>query len=342
MSSSSHQLIESALLKEPTGRTPCFPLIDAAYASAFSGKTLQSVQLNPMFHAEVLTECAEKLPVDGVYINLCLQENQVIHIQDNLYLLDDALTLAIPDNDVLSIKQTEINDLSDPRIESAELFHPGMLAVYAAIPETVRNTHAIIPAITGTFSQTAFLFGVQNLLMELLDSPDTVSRSLDRRHKTVLKQAEEICSSGSRFVWLGEGLGSGSLISPEMYARFVLPYEQDLTRFFREQGVLTLLHICGDTRKALPLIAQSGCDGFDFDYPVPAEMAVKVFLPGTAVKGNINPSYFLQHNSDKLQNACYELAVQFGKTPGFIMSTGCLVPRDSVTEAFTTMRNYCD
>ena len=120
---------------------------------------------------------------------------------------------------------------------------------------------------------------------------------MDRKRQAVaLRQAEEICAAGARFVWIGEGMASASLIGPDMYRRFVLPHERELARRVRELGGLTLLHICGDTTATLADIAESDVDGCDVDSPTDWQAAVRVLGPRMAVKGNINPTLFLPNH----------------------------------------------
>ena len=38
------------------------------------------------------------------------------------------------ENDVAAVSKTDVLRLDDPRIERAELFHPGMLATFKAMP----------------------------------------------------------------------------------------------------------------------------------------------------------------------------------------------------------------
>jgi len=85
----------------------------------------------------------------------------------------------------------------------------------------------------------AFLFGITEFMMALLDRPEAVRKALERRHEVALQQAREICAAGARFIWIGEGLGSGSLISPEQYREFALPYEQSLAEEIRKAGGLS-------------------------------------------------------------------------------------------------------
>jgi hypothetical protein len=52
-------VIEAALLKKKPSRTPCFPLIDTAFAAAYSGKSLREVQTDPELHAAALENVRE-------------------------------------------------------------------------------------------------------------------------------------------------------------------------------------------------------------------------------------------------------------------------------------------
>ena len=338
---SGYTIIENALLKRKPSRIPCFPLIDIAFAAAYFKKTLKEVQLKPELHAAALDKCARELPVDGVYINLALASGQAAQLAENRYQIDETLTLTIPSNDVLAFSDTDITSLDDERIVSAQLFHPGILQTYNAMDDKVKRESAVVVGLTGTFSQVAFLYGISRFMMALVDQPGKVHQALDRRHEVVLRQARELCNSGARFVWIGEGLGSGSLISPQQYREFVLPYEQSLTEKIRKAGALSIVHICGDVTAALSDIASCGADGFDLDYPVDLLQAVDALLPAVAVKGNINPTLFLRGQEKNLHQACMRALQVAGQLEGYILSTGCLVPRDAAVGSFQTMFELC-
>jgi hypothetical protein len=338
---SGYKIIEAALQKKRISRVPCFPLIDIAFASAYLGKPLREVQLNPEVHAAALSRCAGDLPVDGVYINLGLASGQAVKLSEDTYMIDDALTLVVPDNDVLSIAHSGIESLDDERICAAELFHPGILETYQAMDNEIKSNYAVAVGVTGTFSQVAFLYGIPNMMMALLDQPQQVRKTLDRRHEVVLHQVRELCGSGVRFVWIGEGLGSGSLISPQQYREYVLPYEQSIAEEIRKEGALSILHICGDVTAALPDIACSKTDGFDLDYPVDLTTAVGVLLPEITIKGNIDPTLFLSERQEALHKSCRHALSVAGHLEGFILSTGCLVPRDATVESFEIVSEMC-
>jgi uroporphyrinogen-III decarboxylase len=320
--------------------------VDVVYAAAHCREPIARLQLDPKVHADALSRCALELPIDGLYVNLCLSREQAgrARMIDGRYevRLDDALVVRFAENDVAAIAHTEIADLGDPRIESAELYHPGMLETFSAIPREIREEVAVCVGITGAFSQIGFLYGVQNLMMAMVDRPDEVIRSLERRHKIVLEQARELCAAGVRFLWIGEGMASGSLISPALYRRFVLPYERELAREIRRLGALSILHICGNLTPMLADVAESEVDGADIDAPTDWQSAVRILGPKIALKGNINPILFLRENVNRLASACEATLAAADGVPGHILSTGCLVPRDSCREAFEIAARYCN
>ena len=334
-------LVERALLREPTDRLPCFPLVDVAFASAHSGRTLASLQLDARLHAAALSQCLRELPVDGVYINLCLTSKQAAAAvcSDGHYavLLDECLRLEFSENEVAAVASSDLLSLDDERMGIGELFHPGMLATFQAMPEEVRDQGAVCVGLTGAFSQVGFLVGVRSLMVAMLDNPDAVHRAVRKRQQIALRQAAELCRAGARFIWIGEGMASNSLLSGRMYAEFALPYEQELADEIRRQGALSLLHICGNVTPSLPHLARSRGDGVDIDSPTDWSAAVEVLGPRLCLKGNINPTLFLPGNEQELRVASATCKRAVGRTSGFILSTGCLVPRDSSREAFNVM-----
>jgi len=126
-----------------------------------------------------------------------------------------------------------------------------------------------------------------------------------------------------------------------MYAEFALPYQQELADEIRRLGALSLLHICGNITPALAPIAQSRADGIDVDAPTDWQAAIEVLGPRMCLKGNINPLLFLPGNADRLAAACQITRHTAARARGFILSTGCLVPRDSAREAFQVMARAC-
>lgn len=66
-------------------------------------------------------------------------------------------------------------------------------------------------------------------------------------------------------VWLYEDLGykNGLFASPHMLAELVFPYYHELVAFFHSYDLPVVLHTCGSTAQALPLIVEAGFDALN-------------------------------------------------------------------------------
>ena len=319
--------------------------MDVAYAATHDGVPMARLQLDPRLHAAALARCAAELPIDGIYINLCLSHRQAAGAvcRNGTYYarLDGALDVEFSENDVAAIARSDIRHLDDRRIESAELYHPGMLETFQAIDGATRRDVAVCVGLTGAFSQVGFLLGLENLLLAIIDCPDAVHRALRLRQTAALRQAAEIIAAGARFIWIGEGMASGSLIGRHTYEEFVLPYQQALADEIRRLGGLSLLHVCGNATPSLAAIAETCADGADIDWPTDWQAAVRILGPRMCLKGNVDPRLFLPGRANELAAACRAALDATPTARGLILSTGCLVPRDSTPAAFRTMAEVC-
>jgi len=66
-------------------------------------------------------------------------------------------------------------------------------------------------------------------------------------------------------VWLYEDLGykNGLFASPKVLAELIFPYYKEMVDFFHGYGLPVVLHTCGSTAQALPLIVEAGFDALN-------------------------------------------------------------------------------
>ena len=62
--------------------------------------------------------------------------------------------------------------------------------------------------------------------------------------------------------WISEDLGfsNGLFCSPQVLAELIMPYHKQLVSFFKDYHLPVVLHTCGSTAQALPLIIEVGFD----------------------------------------------------------------------------------
>jgi uroporphyrinogen decarboxylase len=91
-------------------------------------------------------------------------------------------------------------------------------------------------------------------------------------------------------------------------------------------GVLTRLHICGNTTRSLPDMVQSGADIIDLDWMVDLRQAAQVFGPGGPVPcGNFDPvAVMFQGTPGQVRQATLDCLDWGG--PRSISAAGCEIP----------------
>ncbi len=205
---------------------------------------------------------------------------------------------------------------------------------------------------TGPFSLASYLVGgTENFLMEIA----TAEMEEDAEKEAMLKTVMEISSdaliaflkatieAGSDIAQAGDSLASLSMISPSIYEKYVFPYEvkvfEAINPIVHGRGGVTLLHICGDTTRILPLMSRTGADVLEVDSLVDIGAAKKKFGDRVAFMGNIEPSRVLyQGTPESVYGECAAcLRSADAATGGFILGSGCEVPPNAPLENLKAM-----
>lgn len=221
--------------------------------------------------------------------------------------------LQSPD-DLRRIKPFDIENAERPRqrVESVR-----------RMAEAVGRTHSVLGWVEGPLAEYADLRGVESMFMDLIDNPhmyvDVVGTLIDNEVRFARAQV----AAGADMVGIGDAVAS--LISPEMYQTYVLPYEKKLIDAIHEAGATTKLHICGDISRNIALMAQSGTDMIDVDWMVPLDQARAAVGQDITLCGNFDPSaVLLQGTPQEVADAAGRCIDMAGKR--FILQPGCEVP----------------
>jgi uroporphyrinogen-III decarboxylase len=108
--------------------------------------------------------------------------------------------------------------------------------------------------------------------------------------------------------------------------RFVLPWEQKLIAAIRALGAPVRLHICGNTRRIVEGMGQTGAEIIDLDYPTPLGHARRAMRESQVLLGNIDPVRTLRDGTPaSVETALAECYQQAGAA--YICGAGCEVPR---------------
>lgn len=189
--------------------------------------------------------------------------------------------------------------------------------------EEVGGDVPIMGWVEGAFAEAADLRGVSNLLTDVYDRPEWVNELLERCTELAIAFARAQIAAGADIIGLGDAIASQ--VSPRMYEKYALPYEQRIFASVHEAGALARLHICGNTTKLLPMMARCGADIIDIDWMVDMRAAHETFGPDIAVCGNFDPlAVMLRGTPDEVRAATAACMAAGG--PNAISAAGCEIP----------------
>ena len=189
--------------------------------------------------------------------------------------------------------------------------------------EQVGGEVPVMGWVEGALAEAADLRGVSTLMTDLYDNTEWLVEVLEVLSEVEIAFAGAQVEAGADIIGLGNAVCSQ--ISPPMYRKYGLPYEQRIFTAVHEMGALARLHICGNTNRILSDMAQSGADIIDLDWMVDMGKAAAVFGDGPVICGNFDPvAVMLQGTPDQVRHAVFQ-SLRLGG-PRSISAAGCEIP----------------
>ena len=209
---------------------------------------------------------------------------------------------------------------------------PYFLRTIQMVQAAVGDTISIHGEVFSPFTHLMELFGYQNALMLLVLDPTRAEAILDRLVAPAVAWGLAQAAQGVDAVLISSAFAGGSFISPDMYARFVVPYERQVVDGIHAKypQIPVYTHTCGMLNDRLELMLATNSQGVDTLDPPPlgnttladakARIGERAFI-----KGNMNAVEIL--TDDRAQMiARARHAVEVGKPGGgYILSTACSV-----------------
>ncbi len=189
--------------------------------------------------------------------------------------------------------------------------------------QAVGQTHSVLGWVEGPLAEYADLRGVESMFMDLIDEPEMYLGAVGPLVDNAIRFARAQVEAGADVIGVGDAVAS--LVSPQMYEQFVLPFEKRLFDAIHEAGAAVKLHICGDITNNISLIAKTGCDILDADWMVSLEKARATVGPDVTLCGNFDPTAVLLQGTPQEVAEAARKCIETGG-PRFILQPGCEVP----------------
>ena len=140
---------------------------------------------------------------------------------------------------------------------------PCRLGVLPQLVKIFKHTKAIVFRHRAAFMWSAFLNGMDNLLMNFLCAPAFAQRLLDRVLEVNIRVARRAVQAGADVVMLGDDYAGnqGPLVSRAIFKAFILPRLKKMVEAIHEEGGQVIKHSDGNLWPILDMIVNTGIDG---------------------------------------------------------------------------------
>ncbi len=190
--------------------------------------------------------------------------------------------------------------------------------------------------VEGPAAEAADLRGVGTFLMDLMDDEAFCVDLMDLCVQVGAEFARAQIAAGADTIGIGDAIASQ--LSPALYERLVQPRERRLIEAVHAAGGFARLHICGDTTRLLPGIAELGADIVDLDHMVDMASARDVLGTGIVLAGNIDPTQVLRAADPQ---SIHEAMLRTYEAVGnpYMVTAGCEIPSGTPPE---NLRALCE
>ena len=313
----------AAFWGERQDRVPVIPLVGQA-AAGFCGVPIREHAHDARTLARCQIECARRFGYDGVYIAADTWVNAEAVGFPNVEHPPDA-PAGGHGTWIGSVEQIEALELPDPKRSGR----------WPVMVEAVR--HAVELAgdellIIGNFDQSPFALACQlreinRFLIDILENQDFAHRLLDYCAEAVSRYALAMAETGAHVLNTGDSAASGSLIGPQAYAEFALPYEKKVFAAVRARFETPItLHICGDTSTCIDRMIETGATGIEIDHQMDLRRVRQVCGERVTAIGNVNPiDPLLRGTPESVKAACRACIGSFAGSNRFILASGCAI-----------------
>jgi MtaA/CmuA family methyltransferase len=239
---------------------------------------------------------------------------------DNLPINRKSLIIVTEDIKKLVPPDPTTGPRMSDRLEALRLFR-----------EKVGGEIPIMGWVEGALAEAADLRSVYLTMTDLIRHPEWLEELLEICVQVGIAFARAQVQAGADIIGLGDAVASQ--ISPAMYRRFALPYEQRIFQTVHEMGALARLHICGNTSRIIAGMVASGADIIDLDWMVDMQSAARQYGNQVSFLGNVDPvAVMLQGTPAKVYDSTLHCMTVGG--PFSISGAGCEIPDGTPVENF--------
>ena len=200
---------------------------------------------------------------------------------------------------------------------------------------------------TATMAFLVTMRGMNNAMLDLYDQPQLAHAIMDKGVLIAAQRGMFHIDAGVRVLRINDSVGNMSVISPQHWREFVFPRLKDLCLQLHAYcpEVKLYCHICGNM---LPIVDDLVATGLDCIAPLdplggfrPSDIRARV---GNCISlmGGVDTLSFIHKNPTGIEDEGLRCIQEAGQQGGFVLGSGCVVPRATPLENLRALRIACE
>ena len=193
------------------------------------------------------------------------------------------------------------------------------------------------------FMWSAYLMGIENILMNFLIDPELVEIILDKVIDANMTVVHNAIHAGAEIIILGDDYAHNHapLMSPTVFEHFILPRLKKMIDMIHEEGAFCIKHSDGYLYPLLDMIVSAGPDAINPIEPVAGMELRKVkehVGKRACIAGNIDCAHLLPHGSvEEVRETVRQAIDDAGEGGGYIVTSSNSIHSSCNPENFVAM-----
>ena len=324
--------ILARLAGQPTDSLPLMP-ITMMYAADLAGVRYRDYVTDYRVLAEAQLKTAERFDFDYVSA-ISDPAREAADLGARIEWFDDQPPAIVESQARLSNK-SDLRSLRLPDLTAGRM--ADRIEAVRLLAQETGATRIVEGWVEGPCAMSADLRGMNTLMLDFSDDAEFIEELFEFVVRMEVEFARAQVTAGATLIGIGDA--AASLVGPRLYSRFVLPYEIRLISEIHAMGALVRLHICGNTRRIVKSMGETGADIVDLDFLTPLSEARAGMPAPRVLLGNLDPVRTLRDGTPAgIEAALAEYYAQAGVD--YIVGAGCEVPRATPLENVGAMTRF--
>ncbi len=242
--------------------------------------------------------------------------------------------------------------------EELKIFHYAIEHLSAELPEPDFDNFLAAEAAVGedgiattSFHNTPIMqlieswWGLENTYYLLQDYREIVDDILKRMQQSQLRFVEALTRSPAKVIVNYENTSS-TLLSPDIFKKYCLPCLNEYARVLRAADKIYLVHMCGKLHAFVDDFNRGEFEGItDISPPPTGDLPIDTaaeLLPNKTIVGGIDPTRFIDRDTESLERYITELLQRLRSYPGMLLGSADTAPRGTPIENFRLIQRLAE